>query len=245
MPTYLDRYLAGEYEQVWDEVMACGAAVREEPLYADALAVARETMRRARFNVETLVERLRGNGYQFDYPHLAFVPPTSQFEEDIKKLLRQAEAIPLSLMNWYDLVGEVCFSGTHPDWQVCGANCEHEYSIEYDASGWYDRMVETSGKVHIATESLEARDIAIWDNRLVIAEDRAARAGYSGGDVWIKVPNHAIDTSLEETYPKGETFVQYLRRSFRWGGFPGFADVDESLRPTAMLAQLTEGLLSI
>lgn len=67
MPRYLERYLAGEYEQVWAELQTLGAAVREEPVYADALAVARETMRRARANIETLIERLLALGYQFGY----------------------------------------------------------------------------------------------------------------------------------------------------------------------------------
>jgi hypothetical protein len=31
--TYLERYLAGEYEQVWDELLGLGAAVRTPPLY--------------------------------------------------------------------------------------------------------------------------------------------------------------------------------------------------------------------
>lgn len=65
--TYLERYLAGEHKQVWDELTALGAAVRAEPLYSDALAVARETMRRVRQNLELLVPRLVAVGYQFGY----------------------------------------------------------------------------------------------------------------------------------------------------------------------------------
>jgi len=41
------------------------------------------------------------------------------------------------------------------------------------------------------------------------------------------------------------TFIEYLRRSFEWGGFPGFANVPEELRPTEMLDYLREGLLPI
>jgi len=36
--SYLERYLAGEHEQVWAELVALGPAVREEPVYSDALA---------------------------------------------------------------------------------------------------------------------------------------------------------------------------------------------------------------
>src|SRR5262249_54671814 len=44
---------------------ALGAAGREPTGVDDAWAVARETMRRARANVETIIERLDALGYQF------------------------------------------------------------------------------------------------------------------------------------------------------------------------------------
>jgi hypothetical protein len=68
--TCLKRYISGEYEQVWHELQALGAAVREEAVYADALAVARETMRRIRKNIETLILRLTQIGFVFGYDHL-------------------------------------------------------------------------------------------------------------------------------------------------------------------------------
>lgn len=67
MASYLERYLNGEHEQVWAELQALGEGVRAEPVYEDALAVARETMRRARHNVEMLIPRLVAVGYQFGY----------------------------------------------------------------------------------------------------------------------------------------------------------------------------------
>src|SRR3954451_12374215 len=66
MSTFYDRYQAGEHEQVWSELIALGDAVRHEPVYADAVAVARETMRRAQSNIETLIDRLHALGCQFD-----------------------------------------------------------------------------------------------------------------------------------------------------------------------------------
>jgi hypothetical protein len=71
MTRFLDRYLRGEYVQVWDELQALGEAVRDEPLYSDARAVAHETMRRVRANLELLVPRLRAAGYDFGYGWLA------------------------------------------------------------------------------------------------------------------------------------------------------------------------------
>ena len=65
MATYFERYRAGAHEEVWQELSALGAGVFEEPVHGDALAVARETMRRARRNVEMLIARLTTRGYCF------------------------------------------------------------------------------------------------------------------------------------------------------------------------------------
>lgn len=72
-----------------------------------------------------------------------------------------------------------------------------------------------------------------------VAPDAGHKAGYGGGDPYlIRFPNPAADAELEGT---GVTFVEHLRESFRWGGFPGLAN-----RPApGELARLTEGLLPI
>lgn len=65
--SYLDRYLHGEHEEVWNEMVALGEQVRAEANIEDARAVARETMQRARCNIEMLIPRLVAIGYQFGY----------------------------------------------------------------------------------------------------------------------------------------------------------------------------------
>jgi hypothetical protein len=69
MATYLERYTSGEYEAVWNELMALGAGVFDQPVHSDALAVARETMRRAQTNIVTILARLKEMGYEFDTTH--------------------------------------------------------------------------------------------------------------------------------------------------------------------------------
>jgi hypothetical protein len=79
MPAFLERYRSGEYVEVWDQLVALGEDVRRGPYYSDAVAVAAETMRRARHNVELLIARLEEAGY-------CFIPPTKQYElEALKK----------------------------------------------------------------------------------------------------------------------------------------------------------------
>lgn len=68
MATFLERYQAGERVAVWDELVALGEGVRHKLYYADAVAVAAETMRRARHNVELIIQRLAEAGYRFVSP---------------------------------------------------------------------------------------------------------------------------------------------------------------------------------
>jgi hypothetical protein len=64
MPLF-DRYMAGEREKVWAELVVSGSGVREDPHAADALAVAYETMRRVNENVKAITAPLRDMGYRF------------------------------------------------------------------------------------------------------------------------------------------------------------------------------------
>lgn len=61
----LQRYAGGEYREVWQDLVALGAAVRNGLYYQDAVEVAAETMKRARHNVESIVVKLEKLGYEF------------------------------------------------------------------------------------------------------------------------------------------------------------------------------------
>ena len=67
-------------------------------------------------NIERLAERRRSMRYQFRNPDEVFVRP------DVDVLVRIAEVesrvgpLPLSLCAWYQIVGSVDFTGSHPDW---------------------------------------------------------------------------------------------------------------------------------
>lgn len=142
MPSYLERYQAGEHEQVWEDLRALGPIPRDTPLWAEALAVARETMRRVRLNILTLIERLQALGYEFGYEHRdpQFVriitpelldqappflretmrrPPVYQEPPDdiltlIETLDTRLGPLPLALYAWYETIGAVNFAGSFP-----------------------------------------------------------------------------------------------------------------------------------
>jgi hypothetical protein len=83
--TYLERYNNGVYEQVWHELQRMGKAVREEPIYADAVAVARETMIRVRQNILLLIERLSRMGFVFGYDHRLRSQSISFFQKPLAR----------------------------------------------------------------------------------------------------------------------------------------------------------------
>jgi hypothetical protein len=119
--TLLERYVAGERVAVWDELVALGAAVRDEPIWSEARAVARETMQRARRNIDRLVGKLHAVGYSFRLPS-TFEAAGSTPARDAAARVREAERLvggplPLSLAAFYEEVGSVCLAGTHPGWR--------------------------------------------------------------------------------------------------------------------------------
>jgi hypothetical protein len=114
MPSYLERYRQGEFEQVWSELLGLGDKVRKKPLHAEALSVAKETMTRARANIEMLVPRLQKLGYQFAHPERVFVPADKEFRRHVVDMEKRGGPLPLSLRAWCEVVGEVNFMGSHP-----------------------------------------------------------------------------------------------------------------------------------
>jgi hypothetical protein len=114
--TYLERYLSGEYQQVWAELVAQGARVREEPLYSDAWAVACETMRRVRANIERMIPRLVTVGFRFGYEHL------------IQQMLPE----PMGTDNWRGYLAVLEWSRKQPPVFMPARLAEeyHEYIVE-------------------------------------------------------------------------------------------------------------------
>jgi hypothetical protein len=61
----LERYRSGERREAWDYLVSLGPLVRATPNLQDAIAVAQETMKRARHNVESIIVKLEKLGYTF------------------------------------------------------------------------------------------------------------------------------------------------------------------------------------
>jgi hypothetical protein len=243
MTSFRDRYLRGECEQVWNELMALGANVREEPLYSDALAVARETMQRTRRNIEMLIPRLESFGYTFGYgwtspqeadwvkrepPRLG--QPADDVQEQIARLEPAGAVLPLSLRAFYEIVGAVNFVGE-----------PSATSLRCPGDGvdplYVDRLISLE---EYQSELLNLEEGEPYS--LSICPDNLVKYNISGvGSLYIEIPCFTADAQLcwEDEY-LDETFVVYLRTCFQQGGFR-----DEPPLSETELAYVTKELLPI
>ena len=88
MATLYERYVAGDCVAVWDELRQLGPGVRQTGVFEEALAVSKETVRRARQNFVTIIQRLDAMGYRFeDAEHSA-----EDAEQNLSNLANFAEA---------------------------------------------------------------------------------------------------------------------------------------------------------
>src|SRR6266511_2767433 len=95
-----------------------GAEARVDDSWAEAVEVTRETMRRARTNVERLLVLLPDNGYEFepDSELPVFEPPASDVAAQLDQLEERTGRLPLALRYWFEEVGQVNLVGKHPAW---------------------------------------------------------------------------------------------------------------------------------
>lgn len=242
MGQYLERYLAGECQPVWDELLAQGAAIREEPLASEAWAVAQETMRRVRHNIELLIPRLDWLGYcfgevwDFEGPNGTasdpiFLPPPPDTARALDKLEeRVGGPLPLSLRAFYLEIGGVNFIGTYPAWRYFDIDPLYVSSLA-DAEG--------------SSLDSEPEPRADGLTELSLSPDSCMKYEVSGGDgYFLLVPNASID-GLFDDGRHNTTFVDYLRICFRSGGIPDLERVQHRKAIAMALAILRQDLLPI
>jgi hypothetical protein len=222
----LDRYLAGEHEAVWKDLLALGAAVREDPHAADALAVAYETMGRVEANVRTVSDRLVQLGFTKS-DGLLHTPPNRRVDAQIRQLEKVAGTLPISLRAFYEIVGSVDWIGNHPDLSPARSPlCT-------------DPLVVMPIEAALETADEYGQDEE--EKWILIAPDELHKADTSGGDPYqIEVPNRTADGILQYEC-HGLHFVDYLRLAFRFGGFPGYEGIEY---PPPQLAELSADLRS-
>lgn len=244
---WLERYQEGRREEVWRELRELGVGLRADPAAAaEAQQVCDEMARRARRNVELLVDRLSQQGYRFhvnDWKQssiVPFYPAAGAADERADWLVSTFEAVPMTLLSWVRIVGDVWLVGTHPEWPDSAAGDPLVLELEGSRddpealTGYFED--EYDGWQEMAEEDPDADPFV-----LPLAPDNLHKANVSGGDPYgILLPDGGVDgTWVGE---KNQPFVAYLNDVFAHGGFPDDSGHPAQQRVTGVLA---EGMLEL
>jgi hypothetical protein len=240
---FFDRYQAGDCEAVWNELQELGPYVREDPHAADALAVAYEAMTRARANIETIARRLQEMGYQFYSWNMPVAEPvlrrpTESEWPEILSLEEEAGPLPLSFRAWLAIGGQVELTGVPPRLSFISGATRERSPLERD-------LIFTDPIVIYGVEDTRR---AIEGSVCFSDCDSVKANSDDGGDPYTLMMHTAgadclVHGFLNVVYRI--TFVQYLRRAFAWGGFPGFAEPKWAKYRPPELDVLREGLLPL
>jgi hypothetical protein len=216
---WVERYVAGQEESVWQEVVALGPRASDPAVASAVNALARETMRRALRNVETLTSLLPSIGWRFRFPlsgppgdYCVHARPGFDVREKIAVLETLCGPLPSSLRAWWEVVGPVCFmrepvdghEDPLPDPLVVSPiesviSEFHEWASDPDR-----RRLETRFRAPLAPDELHKEDIS------------------GGAPYEIELPSSAADAVLLNEWHNA-MFVSYLREAFRWAGVPGWS----------------------
>ena len=216
---YYDRYLNGEYEQVWEELQSLGSAIRQENHFPLACKIAAETMQRVRRNLHIIVSRLQTMDYVFGtYPDGStgyftqgpLVPPSEKSLADLAELEEQIGPLPLSLAAFWREVGIIDMVGMHPAWPD---NLDPLVINEPEGA-----ISDLENRLWLVEEEIDQS--ARFEAGL--APDEFHKDNVSGGPAYsVALPDQSVDfVLLNERH--NVLFVPYLRMAIlKWGGFPG------------------------
>jgi hypothetical protein len=138
MATFYQRYCDGDRQNVWDELFALKDLVNEDRYLSDAQAVAAETMKRARHNVEKLLPKLDQVGYEFlaprhpapanhqvvatrhygniEYEYQVFTPPPPRIKDDLAPGMSRSEKF-----FWWAIIRAYARIVARSSWTACGS----------------------------------------------------------------------------------------------------------------------------
>ena len=236
MSSWVERYVDGQRESVWAEVMGLGPRAGDPEFAADVNALARETMQRALQNVEALKSLLPSIGWRFHFPmsappsdYCVHALPRTDVQEKIAALETLCGRLPASIRAWWEVVGTVCFMREQPD--------ELEQPLP-------DPLVVAPIESVIAEFHEWAADperrSAEPRFRAPLAPDELHKDNISGGAPYeLELPSSAADGVLLNEWHNA-TFVSYLRDAFRWAGLPGWSRASHTAaRVAAIRRELT------
>jgi hypothetical protein len=227
---YFNRYQAGQHVAVWQELIALGEAVREEPFLAEATAVCTEIIRRAQFNLRTLHGRLVELGYEFAEPDGALVDAADDAPGRIDAFEREFGTVPIVARIWYTTFESVNFCQAEsqranmkggfppaaPDIYGLGSHPVLVFqSLERSRQQFKELKAEHEDDAKEAREFGEEFHPTEFGSHLFLGEwaSNCEPKGFA-------LPCAGIDGVIFDDGGGDTFFVDELRKAFRYGGFP-------------------------
>lgn len=234
------RYRAGEFEAVWREIRAQGDIGGE--FRAEVLKVAEETMRRVARNADLLAERLRAEGWTSLFGGLRTAPTA----ENVRRFDRiesiTGGPLPPSLRAFWTIVGGIDWV-----WNYKGGEPVPDLGVDLPMDEMDPLCVDAASVIEELFEEWEEQrrqpDPDLVDPfRLSLAPDYLHKANISGGAPYtIELPFFGADPVF--AYERHELpFVDYLRLSFRWAGFPGLDELGDREDVQRFVSRFGQGL---
>ncbi len=264
MPTFRERYDAGERRAVWDELHALGplGAVSTD-VRADAEMVAVRTIERAVINLAQIHRRLVGLGFEFQLPEYAFVDAGASHAAALRALERKVGAVPATLRALFRAVGEVSFRGWLPSWGSADewyAQLLDPFEFLADVQSEIERVEDEEApederdfRLPIAGDYLHKNDVSGGAPTVVpLPSDEADARVIEDDGVWFKEYMAKVrelgsraEALVNVPQPPDEPIwlVDYLRLYFDGGGFRRVAGTEAY--PEELVQTLAEGLLEI
>jgi hypothetical protein len=208
---------------VWHEFRQLGAAIRDSGFIEEAQLVCDEMAGRARRNVEVIVDRLSEAGYRFhpnddaQTPQTPYFPPSATSSEHAAWLEATFGPVPMTVLAWVRLVGDVWLVGTHPHWP--SSPSADPLVIELEGSRYPDASIrESFASEYDAWRDWTDQEGAYGTFALPAAPDRLHKDNVSGGAPYgFTVPDECVDGLFLAETPI--PFVSYLNWVFANGGF--------------------------
>jgi hypothetical protein len=239
----LTRYEQGEFEGAWSEIRSYPHI--DGDFRSEILEVAEVTMRRVSRNADMLAERLHNCGWlalTFEGDDLRTKPKPE--DENVFCRIEEitASPVPTSLLAFWRIVG--------------GINWIWDYNSDMPLPNLgVDLPMEQMDPLSIVPPQIVTHNFDEWENQkatsepdwidpfqIDLAPDYLHKADISGGGPYgVELPFFGADPCFV-----GERhelpFIDYLRLSFRWAGFPGLEDHADRADVRRFVAEFGKGL---
>lgn len=241
----LKSYQTGDYIDIWEHIRSVPNTYACEN--ADIRDVAKATMERVKQNADLISGRLRDWGWEaldIGSKDLRVSPSPSDraILDEIVEIT--GAALPLSLQTFWEIVGGINWVWNYESNAECpdlGVDVPFDemdpLCVEPPRSLIYQLKEWESGEHHLVTSTPEGF------YRLDLAPDYLHKANVSGGGPYgFTLPSNDPDPVFE-TEPKDLYFLDYLRWSFKWAGFPRLNEFKNEPQVQEFLSEFRIGLI--